>query len=342
MFTQRSPPRQRRVNPRWQHRGDGDEGGDMLTARRMDALTAFAISISLLAAGCGNAGDGGGLSGAVVGDGSSTVFPITQAVAEEFTLANPGVEVSIGVSGTGGGFERFCAGETDIQNASRPIEQEEIDACSATGIDYIELQVGLDGLSVVVNPSNGFVECLTVEQLNAIWEPGSTIDSWSEVDASFPDRPLTLYGAGTDSGTFDYFTEAINGEEGASRSDYTASEDDNVLVQGVAGDPNALGYFGYAYYVQNSDSLKIVAVDGGDGCVAPDPTTINDGSYAPLSRPLFVYVRKSSLAKAEVVAFMDFFMEASQSLVEDVGYVAVDESAFAAELDEWEGFKASA
>ncbi|GIU98308.1 MAG: hypothetical protein KatS3mg013_2111 [Actinomycetota bacterium] len=309
------------------------------------------VLVGLLAAACGNTdeagggggGDGGGteLSGSVLGDGSSTVFPITQAVAEEFTAENPNVKVSIGVSGTGGGFEKFCAGETDIQDASRPIESDEQAVCEENGIEYVELQIALDGLSVVANPANDWADCLTVDQLKAIWEPKSTIDNWSEIpDASFPDRPLTLYGAGTDSGTFDYFTDAIVGEEGASRSDYTASEDDNVLVQGVAGDENALGYFGYAYYAQNADKLKLIAVDGGEGCVSPDPTTINDGSYTPLSRPLFVYVKRASLAKPEVVAFMDFLMETAPALVEEVGFVDVDDATYQAEVAEWESFKA--
>jgi phosphate transport system substrate-binding protein len=333
----------------------------MRNRTRWVIVAAFVATLSLIATACGNENDGGGsanggggtnnggggttggtLSGTVIGDGSSTVFPITQAVAEEFTASYPEVQVSVGISGTGGGFEKFCNGETDIQDASRAIEQEEIDVCAQNGVEYVELLIALDGLSVMVNPANGFAECLTVEQLNEIWKPGSTIDNWSEVDPSFPDQPLTLYGAGTDSGTFDYFTDVINGEEGASRSDYTASEDDNVLVQGIAGDENALGYFGYAYYVQNSDKLKLVAIDGGNGCVRPEPATINDGSYAPLSRPLFVYVSKAALAKPEVVAFMDFYMERSQELVADVGYVDVDPETFGAEIEEWEAFKASA
>jgi phosphate transport system substrate-binding protein len=323
----------------------------MRTSKRALRVAAL-VSLALIAAACnnedaggsgdGSTGEGGGLSGTVLGDGSSTVFPITQAVAEEFTASNPDVEISVGISGTGGGFEKFCNGETDIQDASRAIEQEEIDVCAQNGVEYVELLVALDGLSVMVNPANDFATCLTVEQLNAIWEPESAIDNWSEVDPSFPDQPLSLYGAGTDSGTFDYFTDVINGEEGVSRSDYTASEDDNVLVQGIAGDENALGYFGYAYFVQNSDKLKIVAVDGGGGCVAPDPTTINDGSYAPLSRPLFVYVKKAALSKPEVVAFMDFYMENSQALVTDVGYVDVDPTEYEEQVQAWEDFKASA
>lgn len=319
----------------------------MRKAPRWLGAAAFVVALSLVAAACGNTDDGGGggdggLTGTVTGDGSSTVFPITQAVAEEFTAENPGVQVSVGISGTGGGFEKFCNGETDIQDASRPIEQEEIDLCAKNGVEYVELQVALDGLSVVVNPANDWASCLTVEQLKAIWGPGSEVSNWRQVDPSFPDRPLTLYGAGTDSGTFDYFTEAIVGEEGASRSDYTASEDDNVLVQGVAGDENALGYFGYAYYVENRDKLKVLAIDGGAGCVEPMPETINDGSYSPLSRPLFVYVKKASLANPAVSAFMDYYMANSQALVPDVGYIEVHPDKYAAEVKEWEDFKASA
>ena len=313
--------------------------------RRWSGLVAAGAALALAAAACGNTteGSGGGLSGAVVGDGSSTVFPITQAVAEEFTAENPNVEVSVGISGTGGGFEKFCAGETDLQDASRPIEHEEIDACAANGVRYVELKVALDGLSVVVNPSNDWAECLTVDQLKAIWEPGSRIDDWSEIPgAGFPSRPLTLYGAGTDSGTFDYFTDVIVGEEGASRSDYTASEDDNVLVQGVAGDENALGYFGYAYYEQNRDKLRALAIDGGQGCVEPTTETIETGTYAPLSRPLFVYVSEAALAKPQVVEFIDFYLEVGRELVPQVGYVNVSEADWEATQQAWADFKAGA
>jgi phosphate transport system substrate-binding protein len=317
--------------------------------RRWFGLVAAGTALALAAAACGNAaegpggGSGGGLSGAVVGDGSSTVFPITQAVAEEFTAENPNVEVSVGISGTGGGFEKFCAGETDIQNASRPIEQEEIDACAQNGVRYVELKVALDGLSVVVNPANDWADCLSVDQLKAIWEPASRIDDWSEIPgADFPARPLTLYGAGTDSGTFDYFTAAIVGEEGASRSDYTASEDDNVLVQGVAGDENALGYFGYAYYEQNRDKLRALAIDGGQGCVEPTTETIETGTYTPLSRPLFVYVSEAALPKPQVVEFIDFYLEVGRELVPQVGYVNVSEADWEATRQAWADFKARA
>ena len=242
------------------------------------------------------------LSGDIVIDGSSTVAPISEAVAEEFMVTNSGVRVTVGTHGTGGGFELFCAGETDISDASRPIKDEETQACAAAGIEYEEFEVAFDGLSIVVNSANDFVDCLTVAELKTIWEPaaGDTVTNWSQVRAGFPDQSLTLYGPGTDSGTFDYFTDVIVGEEGASRGDFTPSEDDNVLVQGVAGDEDALGYFGFAYYEQNADELGLVAVDSGSGCVTPSRETILDGTYAPLSRPLYVYVRTDALARPEV------------------------------------------
>jgi phosphate transport system substrate-binding protein len=251
------------------------------------------------------------------------VFPITEAVAEEFGKLHD-VDVTVGISGTGGGFEKFCNGETDFSDASRPIkEDDEAEglACAANGIEYVEFEVAYDGLSVVVNPSNDFAECLTVEQLNAIWAPESTVNNWNQVDPSFPDQDLTLYGPGTDSGTFDYFTDEINGEEGASRADYTASEDDNVLVQGIAGDDNALGYFGFAYYVENEDKLKVLGVDSGAGCVVPSQETIESGEYAPLSRPLYVYVTKEALERPEVAEFMRFYLTEGPDLAVEVGYV---------------------
>jgi phosphate transport system substrate-binding protein len=273
-------------------------------------------------------GGGGGdqpkdeLSGTIEGDGSSTVFPITEAVAEEFGKIHD-VDVTVGISGTGGGFEKFCAGETDFSNASRSIKDEEKDACAANGIEYVEFQVAFDGLSILVNPANDFVECLTVDELASIWKADSTVASWSDVRPDFPDEPLKghLYGPGTDSGTFDYFTKEINGEEGSSRADYTASEDDNVLVQGIAGDDTALGYFGFAYYENNQDKLKLLDVDDGAGCVTPSRESILDGTYSPLSRPLFVYVAKDALARPEVAEFMRFFLTDGVPLVSEVGYV---------------------
>ncbi|ANV91226.1 PstS family phosphate ABC transporter substrate-binding protein [Picosynechococcus sp. PCC 8807] len=276
-----------------------------------------------------------GLSGDVLIDGSSTVFPITEAMAEEFQTANPDTRVTVGVSGTGGGFSKFCAGETDISNASRPIKAEEIEACEQAGIEYVEIPVAYDAISVVINPENDWATCLTTEELASIWSPDSQINNWSQVREGFPDSPIDLYGPGTDSGTFDYFTDAINGEEGASRGDYTASEDDNVIVQGVVNDPNAMGYFGLAYYEENADNLNAVAIDDGDpsngeGCVAPSVATVDDSTYQPLARPIFIYVSAASLDKPQVQAFMDFYTaEENSSLVSEVGYVALNSEIYA-------------
>ena len=270
------------------------------------------------------------LSGTIEIDGSSTVFPISEAVAEEFGKVAPGVHVNVGVSGSGGGFKRFTAGETDISDASRPISDEEAAAAAENGIGYLEFLVGLDGLSVMVSPQNDFVECMTVEQLEALWQPGSSVDSWNDLDPSWPERGINLYGPGTDSGTFDYFTEEIVGEMQASRADYTASEDDNVLVQGVSGDRNALGYFGYAYYAENADKLKLVGVDAGDGCVKPTIDAIASGEYKPLSRPLFIYVNEERVQRrAELRSFVEFYMENGAALTREVGYVPLSAEAYA-------------
>ena len=262
------------------------------------------------------------LKGSIEVDGSSTVFPVTEAVAEEFRKVHPGVQVNVGVSGTGGGFKRFVVGETDISDASRPIKAKESDAAMENGIKFIELKVGTDGLSVMVNPSNDYVECLTVDELKRIWEPGSTVKTWQDVRSEWPADEMRLYGPDTDSGTFDYFTEEIVGEARASRSDYTASADDNVLVQGIGGDRSAMGYFGYAYYAENKDKLKLVAVDSGNGCVTPTGETIESGEYKPLARPLFIYVSMKSLERPEVKSFVEFYMENGQQLVREVGYIA--------------------
>ncbi|MGH2772494.1 MAG: PstS family phosphate ABC transporter substrate-binding protein, partial [Actinomycetota bacterium] len=245
----------------------------------------------------------------------------------------------VGTSGTGGGFEKFCAGETDISDASRPIKDEEKQKCTAGGVEYVQLQVAVDGLSVLVNPSNNFAECLTVDELKKIWAPGSTVKNWNAVRSGFPDRPLSLYGPGTDSGTFDYFTDEIVGEEGASRDDYTASENDNDLVTGVGGDQNALGYFGFAYYAQNRDKLKLVGVDPGEGCVKPSKEAIQSGKYKPLSRPLFIYVSKKAAAKPEVSSFVDFYLESVNDIVADVGYVPMPDEALEKATTDWEGFR---
>ncbi len=291
------------------------------------------VVCGLVLAGCGGGegggAGGGGASGSISADGSSTVFPITEAVAEEYMAETGGkVRVSVAMSGTGGGFKRFCAGETDISNASRAIKDSEVEQCRAAGVEPVELPVATDGLAVVVNPANNFVQCLTVDELKKIWQPGSTVKNWSEVRAGFPNQPLKLYGPGTNSGTFDYFTEAVMGEEDASRADYTASEDDNVLVQGVSGDPNALGYFGYAYVAENQGKLKTVAVDGGQGCVQATPQTVESGQYKPLSRPLFIYVSRKSLQRPEVREFVNFYLQSAPELVPQTGYIPLGQAGY--------------
>lgn len=283
----------------------------MKTIITMAACGALALGVTA----CGNddesgsGGGGGDLSGNIRIDGSSTVAPLAEAAKEEFEGQNPGVRITVGTSGTGGGFEKFCAGETDISNASRPIkEDEEVPVCEKAGVAYREVQVANDGIAVVTNPELK-VDCLTTDQLKQIWNQGSKVKNLSEVDPKLPDAELSLFGPGTDSGTFDYFTDEINGEEGVSREDYQPSEDDNVLVQGVSGEPGGLGYFGFSYYEQNQDKLNLVGVDGGDGCVKPSTETIQDGSYTPLGRPLFMYPSTKALKRPEVKAFVDFIIE---------------------------------
>jgi len=269
-------------------------------------------------------------------DGSSTVFPITEAVSEEFGKVSGGAKAMVGISGTGGGFKRFCRGETDISDASRPIKEKEVSACKEGGVEYIELPIAFDGLSVVVNPANTFVDHLTTSELKTIWQASAqgVITNWSQVRAGFPDQEIKLFGAGTDSGTFDYFTEAINGKAGASRGDYTASEDDNTLVEGVSSEKGALGYFGMAYYEQNKDKLKVVPIDDGSGeAVEPSLLTVQSGKYKPLSRPLFIYINVSSLDKEYVRKFVDFYLENAASLSEEVGYVPLPQAAYDAAKD---------
>lgn len=262
----------------------------------------------------------GKLSGTIEIDGSSTVFPITQAVAEEFQKINTDVKINVGISGTGGGFKRFTKGETDVSDASRPISTSEVDLAKTNKISYIELKIALDGIAVVVHPQNTWVDYLTTAELKKIWQPESTVTKWSDIRAGWPDQPIHLYGPGTDSGTFDYFTEVINGKAKSSRADFTASEDDNILVQGVSGDPNSLGYFGYAYFIENKAKLKDVPIDSGSGPIAPNDTTITSNTYAPLSRPLFIYVNSASMKRAEVKAFIEFYMVNGEALVHEVGY----------------------
>lgn len=287
----------------------------------MLAATLVATSVALTACDGGDAAADGGLAGMVTIDGSSTVFPISQAMAEEFQLANNRVRVTVGVSGTGGGFKKFCNGETDISDASRPIKDTELEECGQNGIEPIELRIAWDGLTVVANPENDWATCMTVDELRRVWQPESTIERWSQIRSDWPDEEIVLYGPDTDSGTFDYFTEAIVGEEDASRSDYTASADDNVLVVGVEGDAGALGYFGYAYFEENRDKLSAVQVDDGSGCVGPSRSTIESGSYTPLSRPMFIYVRRDALERPEVEAFVEFYLDNSEALIPETGYV---------------------
>jgi phosphate transport system substrate-binding protein len=292
-------------------------------------------------AGCGNSGGESttgtsgangtpsDLKGTITIDGSSTVYPISQAVAEGFMESNPGVNVTVSESGTGGGFKKFVIGELDIAGASRPIEPEEVEAAKKNGIDFVELPVAFDGLSIVVHPSNTWADTLTVAELKAIWSPDSKIMNWKDVRAGFPDVPIKLFGAGTASGTFEYFTEAIVQKKKSSRSDYQASENDNTLVQGVAGDKGSLGYFGYAYFVENKDKLKIVKVDNGSGGVEPNETTINDGTYAPLSRPLFVYINRKAMDRPEVKAFAKFLLSAEgRPFIKTTGYIELPARAY--------------
>ncbi|HKY22188.1 MAG TPA: PstS family phosphate ABC transporter substrate-binding protein [Vicinamibacterales bacterium] len=302
----------------------------------------FVVLLTAMACGGGNSGSsetGGSQPAAapeaqiIAADGSSTVFPVTQAVAEEFQKATPGTKVTVGRSGTGGGFQKFCRGESAVSNASRPITLTEIEACKKAGIDYIELPVAYDGMAIVVNPKNTFATSITVAELKKLWEPAAQgkVVKWNQVRANWPNQEIHLFGAGVDSGTFDYFTEVINGKAKVSRGDYTSSEDDNILVQGVAGDQGALGYMGLAYFEENKDKLKLVPVDdgnpaNGDGPIAPTPETVRDGTYRPLSRPIFIYVSTAALARTEVAKFVQYYLESSAPLIKEVGYVPLTEA----------------
>jgi phosphate transport system substrate-binding protein len=318
--------------------------GKKMRLRSIAALGALLLLLTLTAAACGGGDDEAStgtaatqLSGRIQSDGSSTVGPFTTLAAERFQQQNSGVQVTVGISGTGGGFERFCAGETDLSNASRPIKDEEAAICEQKGIEFVEFQMANDALTVVVNPANDWADCLTVEELKAIWEPGSKVGSWNQVRDGFPDEKLTLFGAGTDSGTFDYFTDAIVGEEGASRSDYTATEDDNVTVQGVAGNRGGLGYFGFSYFEENQNKLKALEVDGGAGCVAPSIETAQNDSYAPLSRPLFVYAKQSSFDDNEDVRnFVKFMLGNNESIATAAKFVPLSGDQVAEQLAKYE------
>jgi phosphate transport system substrate-binding protein len=318
-----------------------------ITIRSLPALS----GLLLILAGCGGSPDetvpdgpgGQTLRGIVQIDGSSTVYPITEAVAEDFQQQHRDVRVTVGISGTGGGFKKFARGEADISNASRPIKGEEARAAQENGIQFIELPVAYDALSVVVNPKNTWVDHLSVAELKKIWEPGAQgrITRWNQVRPGWPDQPLKLYGAGSDSGTFDYFTDAIVGEEGASRGDYTASEDDNVLVQGVSRDVNALGFFGVAYYMENHDKLKAVPIDDGDasnGAGPQQPTVENviAGTYQPLARPIFIYVSAKAAERPEVNAFVRYYLENAPRLVAEVDYVPLQDEVYALAKERYE------
>jgi len=299
----------------------------MNTCKAALAATIFTSALALAACGGGSGGDSGGggaLSGAVRIDGSSTVYPLTALAAEDFMAENPGVQVTVASSGTGGGFEKFCRGETDANDASRAIKDEEKAACEAAGIGSGQLEIAVDALTVVVNKENTWATCLTLDELAAIWSPDSTVTNWSEVRSGFPDVPLALFGAGTDSGTFDYFTDVVNGEEGASRTDFTPTEDDNVGVQGVSGSPGGLGYFGFTYFQENSDKISAVEIDSGAGCVAPSVATAQDGTYTPLARPLFIYPSVNSLKQPQVKAFFDYYVAYSASLAEGALFIPLN------------------
>ncbi|RLD19629.1 MAG: protein sphX [Bacteroidetes bacterium] len=298
------------------------------------------VVVAMIGCQSGDSSVEGGLSGTINIDGSSTVFPVTEAVAEEFRSEAPDVRVTIGISGTGGGFKKFSRGETVISDASRPIKESEAKACREKNISYVELTVAYDGLAVVVNPQNDWALSLTTEELKKIWEPEAqgTIVKWNQVRETFPDEKLTLLGPGTASGTFDYFTKAIVGKSGSSRGDYMPSEDDHVLVQGVAGDKYALGFFGLAYFQENADKLKLVGVDAGSGPVKPSMETVKSGSYAPLSRPIFIYVNSDAATRPEVIEFVEFYLTHAASLVPDVGYIPLPDSEYTEQLTKFRNF----
>jgi len=306
----------------------------------MRITTAFIVCLSLAVAACGGGGTGSDGAaedgGAVIQiDGSSTVYPVTEAMAEEYRNIHSAARITVGISGTGGGFQKFCRNEIDIADASRPISATEREACAAAGVEYIELPVAYDGLAVVVNPANTFATEMTVAELRKLWEPAAqgTVMRWNQIRPTWPDQEIHLFGAGVDSGTFDYFTEVIMGKSGASRGDYTSSEDDNVIVQGVSGDQYALGYFGFAYYEENRERLKLVAVNDGDdtngaGAIAPSPETVANGTYRPLSRPIFIYPKLSALSRPEVESFIQFYLNDGVPLVRDVGYIPLTDSEY--------------
>jgi phosphate transport system substrate-binding protein len=303
-------------------------------------VTSLVLALTSMACGGGGAERpaAGGATAApqvITVDGSSTVAPVTEAVAEEFQKANAGQRVTVGTSGTGGGFQKFCRNETDISDASRPITPEEVKACSAAGVEFIEVPVAYDGLAVVVHPKNTWATSMTVAELKKLWEPAAQgkVMRWNQIRDGWPNREIHLFGAGVDSGTFDYFTEAIVGKAKQSRGDYTSSEDDNVIVQGVSGDEAALGYFGFAYYEQNQGKLKLVPVDdgvetNGQGAIAPSPETVKNGTYRPLSRPIFIYPKVKALERAELRNFVDFYLTKGIPLIREVGYIPLTDGEY--------------
>lgn len=309
---------------------------------RMKSLKLIAASLILVGVttaltACGDdkkasEGNGATLAGEIKVDGSSTVAPITEAMAEEFNIENQDVKIPVGVSGTGGGFKRFTVGETDIQDASRPIKDAEKEVAKANGVEYTDLTVAYDGVTVAVSKDNDFVDSLTVEELKKIWEPNSTVKTWNDVRSEWPKEEIKLYTPGPDSGTFEFFTEQIVGEAKAMRSDVNPSEDDNVLVQGVSGDKNAIGFFGFSYYKENEDKLKAVKIDAGKGSIEPTFDNIKDGTYAPLSREIFIYVNNASLERAEVTSFVDFYLTNASSIVPEVGYIPLTEDGYKEQL----------
>jgi phosphate transport system substrate-binding protein len=294
-----------------------------MSPRRVALVAVAALALASCGGGSSSSSD---LTGNILIDGSSTVAPLMTLLAEDFQDENSGVRVTVGTSGTGGGFEKFCAGETDIANASREIKESEIEACKANGIEFLEVIIANDALSVVVNNDNTWAKCLTVDQLQTMWGPEAEgkVSNWNQIDASFPNQSLDLFGAGTDSGTFDYFTKEINGEEGSSRTDYNPSEDDNVTVKGVEGDKGALGYFGFSYLEENITKVKALEVDGGKGCVAPSLENVQNGTYTPLSRPLYVYVSLKGAQREEVKAFFEFVGENLDSLTEEALFIPLN------------------
>ncbi|ELR69923.1 Phosphate ABC transporter [Fulvivirga imtechensis AK7] len=308
-------------------------------------LTLALLATSIIIASCGSKDstserDTTKIKGEVKIDGSSTVYPITEAIAEEFRSEQPNVRVTVGVSGTGGGFKKFSRGETDINDASRPIKDKEAEACRQNNINYVELTVAYDGLAIVINPKNDWVDHFTVEELKKIWEPAAqeTITKWSQIRPEWPDEEFSLYGPGVASGTYDYFTEAVVGESGSSRGDYTASEDDNVLVQGIIGDKNAIGFFGLAYYEENQNSLKLIPVKNEGEPVLPTLETVKSGEYSPLSRPIFIYVSDVALKRPAVEAFVNFYLANAAELVQDVGYIPLPKEEYQKEISEFESF----